>query len=212
MKDKNQVVIVGTGSFGREIFSWIKSGSQGVDVKGFLSSNKADLDAFPNLPPILGDEKDYQFEPSDRFIVAIGDVGLKKKIVSILKERGAQFFSYIHPTSYVVDSSIIGEGVIIGPLCCISNCAVIGNFVTINAACVIGHDVEISEFSILSPQCGLMGYAKLGKNVFFGAHTIVAPKIQVGQNSVISANTTLLRDVPDNSFVAGVLPKIIPRL
>lgn len=212
MNKNNDIIIVGAGGFGREILSWLETDPRNFKIKGFLSPNKTDLDGYKNMPPILGSEIDYKIAEGDLFILAVGDIPLKEKIASKLKERGAKFANYVHHTAYVANNVTYGEGAVVGPLTCVSNNAKIGNFVTINASCMIGHDATLEDYSVVSPQSGMMGFSKLSYKSFLAAHCVIAPKIVVGSNVVISANTTILRDVPDNSMVASPLPRTMPRM
>ena len=211
MKKNSEIIIVGAGGFGREVLSWIETDPRKFNVKGFLSPNKSDLDGFKNMPPILGSEMDYKVTENDLFILAIGDVPLKEKIAMKLKERGANFANYIHHTAYVANNVTMGEGVIVGPLTCVSNKVHLDDFVTINASCVIGHDAIVEKYAVISPQSGMMGFSKLSAKSFLGAHCVVAPKMVLGTNVVVSANTTVLRDVPENMLVASPLPRMMPR-
>lgn len=55
-------------------------------------------------------------------------------------------------------------------------------------------------------------YAKsvqIGNNCWLGASVTVCPGVTIGDNCVIGAGSVVLRDIPDNSFAAGVPCKVI---
>lgn len=55
-------------------------------------------------------------------------------------------------------------------------------------------------------------YAKpvhIGNNCWLGANVTVCPGVTVGDNCVIGAGSVLTRDIPSNSFAAGVPCKVI---
>ncbi len=55
-------------------------------------------------------------------------------------------------------------------------------------------------------------YAKpvvIGNNCWFGANVTVCPGVTVGDNCVIGAGSVVTRDIPANSFAAGVPCKVI---
>ena len=55
-------------------------------------------------------------------------------------------------------------------------------------------------------------YAKpvtIGNDCWFGANVVVCPGVTIGDNSVIGAGSVVTRDIPPNSFAAGVPAKVI---
>ena len=55
-------------------------------------------------------------------------------------------------------------------------------------------------------------YAKevvIGNDCWFGANVVVCPGVAIGDNCVIGAGSVVTRDIPANSFVAGVPAKVI---
>lgn len=62
--------------------------------------------------------------------------------------------------------------------------------------------------------CHHLGYARIGRvdigdNVFIGADTVVLPGVKIGNNSVIGANSTITKDIPENVVAAGNPAKVI---
>lgn len=58
-------------------------------------------------------------------------------------------------------------------------------------------------------------YAKpvnIGNNCWFGANVTVCPGVTIGDNVVIGAGSVITRDVPTNTFAAGVPCKVIREL
>lgn len=59
-------------------------------------------------------------------------------------------------------------------------------------------------------KCNKSGGAPhIGENCLIGAGAVVLGNITVGSNVTIAANAVVLKDVPDNSVVAGVPAKIV---
>jgi len=50
---------------------------------------------------------------------------------------------------------------------------------------------------------------KIGDDCWFGANITVCPGITIGDNCVIGAGSVVTRDIPDNSFAAGVPCRVI---
>ena len=49
----------------------------------------------------------------------------------------------------------------------------------------------------------------IGRNCWIGAGAVIMPGVTIGDNSVIGAGSVVTRDIPSNSFAAGVPCKVI---
>lgn len=198
------IIIIGAGGFAREVYQWSLAtfDSKQYKIKGFLSRNPDDLQGFDI--DIIGDEDSYKIEENDRFILGIGSIAIRKKVVAALKAKNAQFLQLIHPTAIILPNSTIGEGVVICPYAIVSDNVTIGDFSMLNVYVYCGHDAAIGTDCVLSPYATLNGGAILGGDVFMATHTMVAASQHVGRGSVIGANSSVLHNVPDNSKVIGV--------
>lgn len=205
------IIIVGAGGFGREVYLWAKdSFSQDqYKIKGFLEDNPKILDNYDMDVGIIGNLNSYEIKNKDRFLFAIGDIDTKKHIVVNLKKKGAQFLTLVHPTAIVVNTVKIGEGVIICPYCLVSDNVLLDDFVMMNTYASCGHDVKVGKYSILSPYAALNGFVTLEDEVFLGTHSAVISYKKVGYKSKISANSVVMRDVATNKIVFGVPGKAI---
>lgn len=67
---------------------------------------------------------------------------------------------------------------------------------------VIGQETFIAchEFNITEFRYGKI---KIGKNVLIGARSFLLPGITIGENSLVSANSTIYKDVPENVLAFG---------
>jgi len=205
------IIIVGAGGFGREVYLWAKDSFNfsKYKIKGFLSNNRNDLDNFDIKVRIIGDPDYYEIKENDRFIFAIGDIDTKKRMVTNLKKKGAKFLTLVHPTAIVADTTKIGEGVIICPFCLVSDSVILNDFVMMNTYSSCGHDARVGKYCILSPYATLNGFVILEDEVFLGTHATVISHKKVGYRSKISANSVVMRDVPPNKMVFGVPGKIV---
>lgn len=73
---------------------------------------------------------------------------------------------------------------------------------------IIGYNTTIltHEFLIKSWK---RGKVRVGKNVLVGANCLILPGVKIGDNSTIAAFSLVNKDVPANSFAAGVPAKIM---
>lgn len=202
----HDVVIVGAGGFAREVYRWANDAlsPDRYRLKGFLTNRSGDLDGFAIPYPILGDPDTYEVQPNERFIIAIGYVGVKKRIVDGMQARGAQFLSLIHPTAVVAPSATIGAGVVVCPFALVSESVVLEDFVMLNFYASVGHDSVIGRYSILSPYATVNGFTVLEPEVFMATHSTVIARKRVGQGAKISANSVAMQDVQPRTLVHGV--------
>jgi sugar O-acyltransferase (sialic acid O-acetyltransferase NeuD family) len=206
MQEILNIIIVGAGGFARELRQFVPScfPPDKYRLKGFLSNNPRDLDRY-NLPePILGDPEDYVPEPNDRFLLAIGNVEHRRRIVEELKSHGGEFLTFIHPTAYVDSSATLGEGCIIYPFVTIMNQARLADYVTMNIYSSAGHDTQIGSHCNLSPYATMNGFSVLEDEVVLGTHSTVLASHRVGHGSKVSANSAVTSDVRPNTLVYGV--------
>jgi len=77
------------------------------------------------------------------------------------------------------------------------------------------HPLEPNERKLMQDKDGKpirLCYAKpvtIGENCWFGANVVVCGGVTIGKNCVIGAGAVVTKDIPDNSFAAGVPCKVI---
>jgi sugar O-acyltransferase (sialic acid O-acetyltransferase NeuD family) len=190
-----QTVLVGAGSFGREVLNWLRDSQPGTEVLGFLDDTGTGGGGLPCLGPV----SDYRANPSHQLLVTIADPRGRSEVVGRLRERGAQFASFIHPSAVIASSARIGEGCILCPLSLVSVDAVIEPFVIVNVHSSVGHDVTVGAFSTLSSHVDLTGFARIGERVSIGSSACVLPKVTVAEDVTIGAGAVVVRAVPPGS-------------
>jgi sugar O-acyltransferase (sialic acid O-acetyltransferase NeuD family) len=208
----HELVIVGAGGFAREIRELaphcFASGS--IRIKGFLSSNPRDFDNYQVDEPILDDPEHYAPTENDQFVLAVGDVQLRKRLSAALKARGAKFVSLIHPTALVARTAQLGEGCVLYPYSVVMNAARLDDFVLLNLHASAGHDTQIGKYCNLCPYATINGFSTLEPEVFMGTHSCVLPGRRVGSGSKISAGSVAAHDVGPRTLVYGVPGKHLP--
>jgi len=193
------LILVGAGDWGLEVYSWIHESVQhGVEYifKGFIDDN-FETNQKSNIPPNLklSTIKEYIPELNDVFICTIANINTKEKIVNELKSKGVIFVNAYHKTVIFIGESNIGTDVILAPFVVVSNKSKIGNHVGINLFCSIGHDVFIGDFCQISAHCDLTGYVQLGKSVFLGSRVSIIPNVNVVSNTVLGAGAVVFRNI-----------------
>lgn len=201
-----RLIIVSAGKFGREVLVWANqtiAGGTPWEVKGFLDDRPDILREFGCETPILGTVRDYEPEPLDILICAVGEPGLKRYYCSLLEAKGAKFATLIHPTALVGRDVRIGEGSIIGPFTQLSCDIQIGKHVFLGTFSAAGHDTRIGDWCQISGHCGINGNAVLEDGVFLGSHACILPNARVGAWAYVGAGSVVLRRVKALTKVFG---------
>ena len=210
----HDVIIVGAGGFGREVYQWAQKllRSNNYRFKGFIDDDPNLNDATAGDPPVLGaicsGDDQYKIQESDRFVYAIGNIDNKREIVTGLQNRGAKFLTLIHPTAVIADTAEIGEGVVICPFALVSDRAKLSDFTMLNFYASCAHDTRVGRYCILSPYSTLNGCVELEEEVFLATHATVIAGRKIRARTKISANSVAMTDVPTRSIVIGVPGKV----
>lgn len=201
MKD---IIIVGAGGFGREVYYLIKAiNAKGPrwNLKGFINDVEVDLHQFKIDLPILGTIKDWQPSANEVFALAISSPTGKQKVVSLLKSRGAKFETLIGPSAFVCSTATIGEGCILTYPTTVGDCAKVGNFVNMHGT-MVGQDAEVGDFSTTTGFANITN-AKLGKRVFVGSHAVILNGRRVGDDAFICAGSIVFHNIKPGLKVMG---------
>lgn len=208
-----QLVIIGAGRFGREVYSWAaQSVHQRVEwtIKGFLDDRQSILDRYAYPVGVIASPEEYEPQPEDVFSCALGDPLSKQKYVEMLGARGAHFVSIIHPSVVLGHNVEFGEGVILCPLAVVSSDVRLGRFVTVNFHVSVGHDVRIGDFSQVHPHACLGGGCDIGERVTVGSNSTLLPDALVESDAVVGAGTVVLKRVHSGDTVFGVPARRMP--
>lgn len=202
-----KLVIVGAGGFGREMVAWARQSVQFErewTLKGFIDDNINAL-AGKNTPAtMLGTIQEYQPQPQDVFVCALGVPQVKKRCCELLESRGARFTQLIHRTAILGDNVELGAGVVLCPFTVVSGNNRLGKCVAINLHSSVDHDASVDDWSQVNCHCDLTASVRIGREVFFGSSVAIIPGVRVGDGAYLGAGAVVLRDVPAGAKVFGV--------
>lgn len=208
-----KIYILGAGGFGRELLQWIKDINDKEptwEIGGFLDDNLHALDEYSFDTKIVGTIKDWQPKEDEVFALAFGSPELKRKIVGIMKAKGAEFASVIHPTALLSEYAEYGEGLIMFPYSKLSCNSTVGEFVTILST-QIGHDTIIGDYSVISGGCNIVRNVKIGQDVFLAAGVCIAQDVKIGDGAYLGLGSVILKDVASEAKMFGNPARPLPR-
>lgn len=199
MKD---IIIVGAGGFGRELYYMIKEINRikpTWNIKGFIAGDYHELDGINCSCPIIGIIEDWNPTDNEVFAMGISSPTTKERLSTYLKNKGAQFVTIISPHARVNETVKMGEGCVVSPSSSIGDGTIIGDFVHIEGS-MVGQDVNIGDYTTSTGFVNIPS-AIVGKRVFIGSHSVVLAN--VGDDAKICAGSIVVRKVKAQTTVMG---------
>jgi len=178
-------------------------------VVGFLDSNPDALAGCEFPFTVLGDPVTWKPSNDEVFAAGIGDPLSRVRVCRALETRGASFITVVHPSAITGLNVILGTGCILSPGTVISTCVRLEDFVYVNVAASVGHDARIGEGTTLSPHCDVMGRVEIGRMCCIGSHACILPGKKVGDNAIVGAGSSVVRNVAPNTTVMGVPAQLL---
>ncbi|OXL16195.1 acetyltransferase [Polynucleobacter cosmopolitanus] len=202
--------IVGAGGLGVEVLDLLKKDSayqKEWSIAGFIDSRVEKKGMLIGGVPVIGGVEDAPIHGKAIYCSAIGDMVLKKQLVSALIARGCRFIP-------IVTKCNIGEGSIFGSTVIQLNASIsafvkIGDHVYLDTNCAIGHHVTVGDYSHIGRGVFVGGRAIIGSEVIIHAGALIASDIKIGNNVTIGLGSVVLRNVPDGATVLGNPARII---
>lgn len=206
-----KIIIIGAGDLGQLLAYHIKNDAKQTIV-GFLDDT-LDIDTLIDGSPILGGIKDAQtfFKQGicDAAIIAIGynHFEFRAAIFEEIKQI-MPLYTFIHSSSYVDPSSIIGDGVVLLPGCIIDKGCVLLDNVLLNAGVVIAHDSKVKEHSFLGPGVNIAGFSVIGSKCFLGIGSIILNNLSISDSVIVAAGALVNKSITERGTYIGVPAKL----
>ncbi len=203
MNDSIPVLIIGTGGFAVELFDVVRSA--GVQVEGFVGPDEGLA-----LPaPLLGDDETSRAPSHAVALVAVGDPGIRRRVVERHRILGTPFGRFVHPSAMVTESVKIGEGVIVYPNSTVHARVDLQAFSFVNSNVSVGHESRIGAFSTISPGCALGGRLDIGEGVYLGIGAQILPNLSIASDTMIGGGATVTRSITTAGTYVGTPAKQI---
>ena len=204
-KQSEQIIIIGASGHGKVVADIVLQ--SGDYVKGFLDDSDNLPDTVEGIP-VLGKISSYKKYNNCKFIVAIGNVAIRKKIVNDLKEIA--WYTAVHPSAQISCLGVtIGEGTVIMAQAVINSSVTIGEHCIINSGAVIEHDNILGDYVHISPGAVLSGTVKVGKNTHIGAGAVVKNNINIAADCLLGAGAVVVKSIEEKGTYVGIPAKLL---
>ena len=143
-------------------------------------------------------------------VVAIGGNEIRQKKIQLLQNNSFNLITLVHPTAVISPYASIASGTVVFAGTVINAFAKVGVGCIINTSAVIEHDCSIDDFSHICPSVALAGGVSVGSKSWVGIGSQVKQLINIGDNCIIGAGSTVINNIPSNTIAYGspALPKM----
>lgn len=195
------LILAGAGSLGRVIYDFV---CNDYNILACVDDKLPSQALFENEIVVKKIEEISGYDLSMiRFLLTVLSPKGRVSIVDRIVAKKGNFFTFIHPSSFISPSSSIGDGCTLLPYSFIMNKATLGNYVHIHFNTAIGHDAIIGDYSSFAPHCIVGGYARIGQKVTCGMGAKILPRIIIGDSATIGAGAVVTKDVQPGAVVVG---------
>lgn len=195
----NTIVLLGGG--GHALVVMEAAQAEGLACAGFYDDSATCVLSRRTGLARLGGLEALRAAPQEAWILALGDLALRRRLIASLGTRGAMALA--HPRSFVSPSAALGSGALVGAEACVQAYATIGAHAIINTGAIVEHECEIGENAHVAPGATLGGNVSVGADTLVGIGAAVLPGVRIGARCVIGAGATVVRNVPDGATVVG---------
>jgi len=125
----------------------------------------------------------------------IGSNNIRAKLFEKVKNNGFKIVSLTHPSSTISASVKLGIGTVVMPHVVVNAKTFLGEGLILNSGCVIEHECHIEDFVHISPNVSLAGNVTVGKLTHIGIGTQVIQGMIIGNNTIIGAGSTVVKNI-----------------
>ncbi len=213
---KKDLVILGAGGFAREASLLVEEintagkGENAWNLRGFIDEDPTLWGGERRGYPILGGFEALLKLPASVMVIAVvGDPLIKESLVLKAAQGGKSFATLIHPGVEPAPDVRLGQGVLINKGTLLTANISIGDHVSINPGCGIGHDAVIEDYVTLMWRVNISGNCRIKRGSLIGSGATLLPQCSLGPRTVVGAGSVVTKNLPAQVTVAGVPARVI---
>jgi sugar O-acyltransferase (sialic acid O-acetyltransferase NeuD family) len=205
------LAILGSGDLGQQIAHYAISDKKYDEVVFFDDfTDEVVVCGYKVIGTIQEVEEAYQNKIFDEILIGIG-----YKHISVRKELFNRFYgkipfgTFIHSNSWIDDTAIIKEGVVIYPNCCVDAYSTIDCNSIINISCSIAHNTYLGKHCFFSPRLAIAGFVEVEEQCIIGINTTIIDNIKIVSGTQIGAGTVVIKNIEIKGLYVGNPAKFI---
>lgn len=208
------VVIVGAGGMGREMYGVIRllndlaADGPRWRVLGFVDDypGGSTVELVHRLgAAFLGPTRWLADQPATTQVaLGVGQPELRRETAGTIARYGLPAATVVHPAAEIGPDCVAGEGLFAAGGARVTTNVVLGRHVHLNQNCTVGHDAVLGDFVSVNPLAAVSGYCRLADGAMVGAGAVVLPTLTVGRAATVGAAACVTKDVPAGVVVTGV--------
>lgn len=198
----NEVVLVGYSGHGFVVAEAAQS--MGLPLKYYTEPSELSRNPFQlEYLGFEGSESFVGWRENMDFILGIGDNYIRQKVSIQILSKEKELLNVIHSESSISAKTVIGKGNIFARNASVNPMVKIGNSCILNTGCIVEHECVIMDCVHIAPGAVLAGNVEIGERTFVGANAVIKQGVKIGKDVIVGAGSVVLKDIPDNTKVAG---------
>lgn len=217
-RDGGDLVIVGSGGFGRETAETIRELNEcgsNWRLLGYLDDDEARQGTLVDGVPVLGGRDELRRLPGASVVVCTGRPDNYTSRMSIVGDLGLppeRYATIVHPTAAVSSSSSMGPGSVLLAHVTLTAAVHVAAHVAIMPHATLTHDDVIDDFATIGSGVCLGGGVRIGQAAYLGAGALIRENRTVGAFALVGMGSVVIGDVPEREVWAGVPARRLRRV
>ncbi len=215
MKDtkKKKVIIIGGKGCAVSIAELMHDAHErfgmNIEVLGFAFDDEKYKDGINGWPVLCGTREAYEKYKDDKdvyFVFAMLQIQKIKERIDLRNSLGIpdeRYITFVHPSSYVARSTVLGTGTIVAANCVIDNNVVIGKFNMFRANVHIGHDTVTDIGNYFAPHTVIGSGVSIGKGNVTGMNSSIRGLRTIGDYNFVAMGSNVVKDIGSNQLAIG---------
>ena len=202
------LAIYGAGGFGRELalmVEQINADQKRWRVIGFFDDGKTAGGVVDDIELLGGIDALNAWSTPLSVVIALADPAVRAGVVMKIKNEHVDFPVMIHPLSSAGSfRNSYGKGTVITAGSILTTGIELKDFVIVNLASTIGHDVKIGSYTSVMPGCNISGGVAIGEGNLIGTGAQVLQCLSIGNHCKIGAGAVVTRSLESGKTFVGI--------
>lgn len=147
-------------------------------------------------------QRNYSSEQA-KIVIAVGEPKDREMLFIRVKKAGYSLATLVHEEAFVTTTAVLGEGVVVQEGVRVSIQSVIGKNVYINHRSMIGNNSRVGNHCQICANVMLEGNIQMQDAVFAGDSVSIKNRTTIGEHSILSAGSVVLKDVQPYTVMMG---------